>query len=231
MTMIALVSETPRVPFEALTKIASAVSSQLAFDVGPAWGRLPWCVGAAADRASAGGDIVLVLVEADPSVPNALGRHTEGPDGTVYGEIVVSPVLDNGGTLTDGPNSVSSVVSHEVIETFLDAAVSTWDQAADGKLYAHEGCDAVEGDAYQVQGVSVSNFVCPAFFDSSAKTGSRFDFLGKLVEPFTMTPGGYQVVMSGDLTVTQTFGDKMPAWKRVAKAARGRGAQRLAVRP
>lgn len=224
MKTIVLVSKTPRVTLANLEQIARAVSIQIRAQVAPAWGRIPWEVIAAPSPAK--GAVVISVVDDDTSTPDALGWHTEDADGTVFGEILVSPVLDNGGTMTSGPDSVSGVISHECIETFLDAAVSTWDQAADGNLYAHEGCDAVEGDAYGVGGVSVSNFVLPAFFDSQRAKGP-YDHLGLLTAPFTMTPGGYQAIMVGG-AVSQIFGEKMPAWKRVMKARSPRQSARHA---
>jgi hypothetical protein len=232
---LCFVSESPRLSLATLQEIASAVQLQIANHVAPAWGRAPWRVTYAASRGAAPkGAIVVVAVPADPSTPDALGWHTEDADGRVFGEIAVDAVLDNGGTLTEGANSVSCVFSHEAIETFLDAAVSTWDQSAEGALYAHEGCDAVEGDSYLAGQIAVSNFVLPPFFDAQAPKGTRFDFLGKLSAPFTMAPGGYQVMLTAQLdaqgqpvlTATQIFGASMPQWKRSAKLLSRRRATR-----
>jgi hypothetical protein len=223
-----LVSKDPRVTDSDLATIARALRYQLARHVAPAWERSPWLVCHQNPALTIADDaIIFSLVNNDTATPDALGWHTEDETGKVFGEILISPVLDNGGTIIEGSNSVSSVVSHETIETFLDAAVSTWDQAADGNLYAHEGCDAVEGDSYVAQGVAVSNFLLPPFFDSQAPKGSKFDFLGNLTAPFTMSPGGYQAVMSGG-TVTQVFDAHMPLWKRKAKAQSFRQQRRAA---
>jgi hypothetical protein len=48
---------------------------------------------------------------------------------------------------------------------------------------------------YEIDGVWVSDFVTPAWFDSSTQPGeSRFDFRGHIAAPFTILPGGYAEV-------------------------------------
>jgi hypothetical protein len=60
----------------------------------------------------------------------------------------------------------------------------------------YEVCDAVQRENYQIDGVTVSNFVLPLYFTNSEEVGSRNDFLGKRTDgkrlrSFGVNPGGY----------------------------------------
>jgi hypothetical protein len=50
--------------------------------------------------------------------------------------------------------------------------------------------------SYPVNGVSVSNFVTPSWFDPPAGVTAQFDKLGQLPRPFTILKGGYVVYES-----------------------------------
>jgi hypothetical protein len=64
--------------------------------------------------------------------------------------------------------------------------------------------------------VEVSNFVLPAWFDPIPVDGAKFDWLGKLSKPFSMTKGGY-VIVRNQGSVSQVFGEEFPAWKKALK--------------
>jgi hypothetical protein len=83
----------------------------------------------------------------------------------------------------------------------------------------------VEAPTYEVNGVSVSNFVTPSWFDPQAPGGSQFDKLGKLSAPFSILPGGY-VVYSADGKEQQQFGDEFPAWRKQMKSGPAARTQR-----
>jgi hypothetical protein len=151
-----------------------------------------------------------------------LGWHTEGPNGVQYGKVFVNPVLQNGGTPLTGELSVSSVLSHEVVEGWLDPTCSLWVDTNAGKLIAYEGADPVENDSYQIgvgqNPVRVSNFVYPNWFDAQAPKNSRFDYLGRVKGPFLMSKNGYYVSMA-EGQPQQEFDDAehYPAWKQKTK--------------
>jgi hypothetical protein len=63
-----------------------------------------------------------------------------------------------------------------------------------GRLYAYEVCDACEDDSfgYTIDGVLVSDFVYPAWFESFRKAGStQFDRQRHIRRPFDLLRGGY----------------------------------------
>jgi hypothetical protein len=111
------------------------------------------------------------------------------------------------------------VISHEVLEILGDPYITWWADGNDGRQYALEVCDPVEGDAYVIDGVSVSNFVGPRYF--SAGPGP-YDWMRKLSAPFSMSPGGYLIVRSPGGEPSQIFGAEFPAWRRPLKRKRMR---------
>jgi hypothetical protein len=97
---------------------------------------------------------------------------------------------------------VSAVLSHEVLEWWYDPACNDWSDRGRSSV-AKELCDPVEQDWYLIDGVAVSNYILPAWFNPLDKVGP-FDYLGKLTKPFSMTKGGYWIEMV-DGGVRQVF--------------------------
>ena len=59
-------------------------------------------------------------------------------------------------------------------------------------------CDAVEDGEYDIDGVAVSNFVYPSFFESwHAPRSTQFDHLKLVAQPFQTLRNGYQIVSNG----------------------------------
>lgn len=120
---------------------------------------------------------------------------------------------------------------------FIDPNRNLWATNDAGRIYSFEVCDPVEAPTYAVNGVSVSNFVTPAWFDplSVAKEEQRaqrdeetrtthglavetttYDKLGLLEAPFTILKGGYAVYAS-EGKEHQVFGDEFPEWRKQMK--------------
>jgi hypothetical protein len=59
--------------------------------------------------------------------------------------------------------------------------------------YLVEACDPCEADAYaySVQGVAVSDFITPHFYDPVTTSGTRYSFTGAIKAPRQILPGGY----------------------------------------
>jgi hypothetical protein len=172
----------------------------------------------------------VVLLD-DTDEADALGYHDQTPDGRPYGRVFAAPVLNSKGTLLTGANSVSVTLSHEVLEMWWDPQVNLWYEAPDGRIWAGELCDAVEGDSYDITvsgtAVAVSNFVLQPFFDCEPELGARFDFLGTLKKPFTIAPKGYGIIAKNLGKVSYVFGRSYPPKKMETKKLRGsRGLRR-----
>lgn len=215
---VAFVNQSKHVPTDIAAKIAAACSRQLRLHTAPLWNRSAPGVAYVSDALHVldGTRPFYFLDNAD--VADALGYHDVDPHGRPYAKIFVEPILDSGGTLTDGANSVSVTASHEANELFGDEFCNDWSQANDGYSYAKELCDPCEGDGYVMSGTGiwVSDFVLPEYFSDTPEAGARFDYMGKLTAPFTMTAGGYLIRMK-DGKVDQVFADSYPEWKRAGK--------------
>lgn len=214
---IAVVNQSTVVPYA--SPMVGACAYQLSHHVAHAYERTAPHVKLFTDVSvvPAGWDIVAILDDADQA--GALGYHDE-INGRPYGRVFAKTVLDNGGTLNQGPLSVSAVLSHELAELFADAACSEWSDRGDGLEVALELADPVENDCYTVtyrgHDISVSDFVFPSYFDPQA-TGP-YDYLNVLTRPFSIAKGGYLIVRkagpeSQKFNRTLEFGDDLPpAW-------------------
>jgi hypothetical protein len=211
-------------------KIAGACARQLRLHFAPAWSRTAPGVAFVSDEAHLlDGQFPLYFLD-NADVASALGYHDVDSAGRPYGRIFVETVLGNGGTVMDGSNSVSVCASHEALELAGDEFCNQYAQANDGYSYAMELGDPVENDSYVMSGtgVAVSNFVLPEYFSQTPEDGARFDYLGRLAAPFTMTAGGYLIRMR-DGKVGQIFGESYPAWKLPGKRhPAARSARRMA---
>jgi len=59
--------------------------------------------------------------------------------------------------------------------------------------YLVEACDPCEADnfAYSIQGVAVSDFITPHFYDPVTTSGTRYSFTGAITAPRQLLKGGY----------------------------------------
>jgi hypothetical protein len=96
--------------------------------------------------------------------------------------------------------------SHETIEMLVDpsgnrmqsstAIEISGDGVVDGTgqfNYLVEACDPCEanGYGYPIQGIVVSDFLTPHYYDPIVTPGTRYSFTGALTAPRQMLPGGY----------------------------------------
>jgi hypothetical protein len=191
--------------------------AQLQSHAAPAWRLSPMPVVYATSAAAAppGSWVIGVFDDADQA--GDLGWHTEDK-GVIYGRVFARPVLDNGGDALTKPLSIASVLSHEVLETFVDPSCNRWADVDGRHSIALEVGDPVESDSYAIQvdttQVTVSNFVTENWFDPQARSG--FDRMRRCTAPFQMTRGGY-VVQMVDGRVSQRFGEQYPLWRKEMK--------------
>lgn len=201
--IIYIVNKSTIVTDDEVAIMTKACNTQLVKHVAPALFRLAWVVKTASPTFAVPVGSCQIVIMDDPDQAGALGYHTEEEGGIIWGRVFVKPVLEHGGTKLSGNLSVASVLSHEVIETFMDRNVNLWADMMDGREVAVEACDPVEGDSYDItvtykksdHAVSVSNFVTDKWFDSLAAPNSGgFDYMGIVLKPMTMSSGGYMVV-------------------------------------
>lgn len=217
--LIAILNQSTLVTNDQASAMTQAIATQVRMDAAPLWDRSPAAVifytdPKAVPKAAHG----IAIVDTIKNQPQGvLGFHTEDPGGNLWGVVAAKPELDNGGQPTTGDWSVSSVLSHEVLEMYIDPNCNLWANNNAGKAYAFEVCDPVEAPTYDVNGVSVSNFVTPAWFDPQAAATAQFDQLGLLHAAFGILKGGYVVYESAGKE-QQEFGDEFPDWRREMKS-------------
>ena len=192
--------------------MTAAITTQIQ-DVATAWNRAPATVtfynSASAVPAGAYGVAIVPTIDGQPA--GVVGYHAEN-----WGVVAAQPILANAQTLT-GDWSVSSTLSHEVLEMFIDPACNLLAVDGQGSAYSLEVCDPVEAPTYTVNNVSVSNFVTPSWFDPQAPTGARFDKQGQVTAAFTIAAGGYANYVNGG-QVKQQWGAKYPGWRKAMKS-------------
>lgn len=125
----------------------------------------------------------------DAGVPDALGFH-DLLKGFPVSYVSVKAILAAG-------EDVGVTASHELLEMLEDADVSGWKLNPKTKLlWAWEMCDAVEETVYLIDGVKVSNFIYPSFFESwRAADSTKFDYMGELASPYGLLHGGYTLLL------------------------------------
>jgi hypothetical protein len=106
----------------------------------------------------------------DADQPGALAYHDLTPDGLPQSKVFVKTTIDNG-------DLVSVSASHELVEMLVDPAINLMTTGPDPKLvYAYESADPVEALSFKVEGIPMSDFVYPSYFEEFHKPNSvRFD--------------------------------------------------------
>lgn len=183
----ALVNHARDLTDTSLRGMIAALQVQITRDVYPVWG-----LNARLDRYEPGQPIpssrwVLSFFDTADQA-DALGYHDVTPAGLPLGKVFVRTSINAGA-------QVSVVASHELIEMLVDPWINVFiqDQDDTSKYWIREACDAVEADedGYTVNGVRVSDFVTPAYFEPAMSLGG-YDFRGLLTGPLpAMRSGGY----------------------------------------
>lgn len=197
---IALVAEGVQVSISQLTKVASALSKQVQNDFQPIWNTAA-TVDAFAHLEDVPVDYWPIIVMKD--VQGAAGYHQD-KNGQPYS------VVEYG-------NQWSITASHECLEMLADPfgrrlkSGDLPDQAVklglkQGRVrFLVEVCDPSESGqfGYHVNGILVSDFYTPHFFDPVASPGVRYSFTGKIDAPRKILQDGY--ISWQDLTSKHWF--------------------------
>lgn len=145
-------------------------------------------------------------------VQGALGYHDLTPDGLPLSKVFVKTTLQDG-------QKVSVTACHELAEMLVDPAINLWSVGPKNVFYAYEMSDPVEEEEFRIDGIAMSDFVYPAYFEAFRRPNSaQFDYLKKVTRPFQILKGGYAIIMKGG-KVTQIFGSTTKA-KRFKKEDR-----------
>ena len=169
----------------------AALQTQLDRDWQAAWGTTATLVFVTKTQSIPTGNWPIYILD-NSDVSGALGYHDETAAGLPYGRIFAKDDITYGYNWT-------VTLSHELLEMMLDPYVNltVFRQTTNtaGMLYAYEACDACEADnlGYQINGIQVSDFVWPAWFDNTITNtaGHRYDQMNHLTAPFQLYSGGY----------------------------------------
>ena len=126
--------------------------------------------------------------------------------------------------------------SHEVLEMIADPganlyAFGQYRSKHSGRKHwafiSYEVCDAVQEKTYPIDGVRVSDFVTPEWFEPERTRRSvPFSYKKAVHAPFQLAPGGYMDVLRGSRLITV---DGPPLPKKKRKKPRQRNAIRKSV--
>lgn len=182
---IALVSETTNLSFAALAPTSAALQKQVLRDLSAFWG-IRATVDAFAKLEDVPTDYWPMIVQDDLSdFPGAAGIHLDD-NGHPFALISMS----SGWSLT---------ASHECLEMLCDPLGNTVRSGPSPKKgqgrvdFLVEVCDPSEDRqfAYTVNGVVVSDFYTPQYFDPVSVAGQRYSFTGAIKTPRDVLKGGY----------------------------------------
>jgi hypothetical protein len=158
-----------------------AIQTQIDQHVAPAWNMTTTLVWLPKGELPTAGNAQAGFFD-NTDTPGAAAWHDVGPNG----EPLIKVFMDAGGP------SVS--FSHEICETVGDWNAETKVKGLDeqGKEVTmwQEICDPVESNTYQIDGVDVSDFVTPNWFNELPKT-NNMDYLKVLAKQFQIAQGGY----------------------------------------
>lgn len=235
---VAIVNQSTVLTDAQVQAVVPALQLQVTRDFAPIWRRnatLAFYSGANVGSVPATSWWVVVLDTSD--VAGALGYHDLSPAGLPMAKVFAKTAMDNN-------QSWTVTLSHELLEQLVNPYVAEYafeqSSTTAGTLYPLEVGDPCEADAlgYLINGVTVTDFVTPAWFDGWRAAGSaRFDFGGHLTQPLQLASGGYvqtyaatgtgfvQAVQKHELSVPV----KVPAGSRPELLAVAAGQRRVSV--
>jgi len=224
---IAFVNESTVVDDAEAEKIMQALQIQADRDFKPIWGQSTKLTYIQKGCKNPKNMAWLALMD-DSDQAGALGYHDLTNDGLPLGKIFARTDLQYG-------ESVSVTASHELLEMLADPYISYTMLTGQGSQtigYAWEVCDACEDQqfAYDINGIRVSDFVYPAWFQPWRKEGStKFDHLSKITRPLQLIDGGYIGVWTPTSGWQQMNANKVPFHKMRPKVGQRRERRRTPI--
>jgi hypothetical protein len=182
---IAVINSATNLADDELQKIVNACQTQLDRDYAPAWNQTAK-LHLVPRGQSLPTDMWWIAMIDNSDVAGALGYHDLTSAGLPIGKVFVETTKAYG-------DLVSVTTSHEILEMVGDPDINGLVQVGDCN-YAWEMCDACEADqySYEIDGVPVSDFVYPAYFEVTTQRVGPFDFQKRLQGRIpSLLPGGY----------------------------------------
>jgi len=193
LIQVGLVDKTKAIDPELMQAVAAALTIQVTRDLPQFWNVQATVTYEPNASKIPAGVWPVFLVKTLP--PGEGGFHLDQHN-QPYAKVIASPASDEW----------TIDASHETLEMLVDPngnrlQPSTSIQIENGKIvdgtgqfgYLVEACDPCEADnfAYPIQGVAVSDFLTPHFYDAVVTPGTRYSFTGAIKAPRQILPGGY----------------------------------------
>jgi hypothetical protein len=193
LTQVGLVDTTGKLDSELVQAVAAALNVQVQRDLPQYWNVKATVLFLPNSKKIPSGVWPVRLVKSLP--PGEGGFHLDQHN-QPYAKVIATPDSD-GWTVA---------ASHETLEMLVDPAgnrlqASRSIDIVKGKIqdgtgefeYLVEACDPCEADnyGYSIQGVAVSDFITPHFYDPVTVAGTRYSFTGAIKAPRQILPGGY----------------------------------------
>ena len=184
---LALVSESQQIPAGDVQRVSAALQKQVSRDLAPIWD-----ICATVDSFDRLEDVPVgywpIILRDDIGVKGASGVH-EDDNGQPFALVTASASLDEW----------SLTASHEALEMLVDPfgnRLVAGDSPKDdqGRVsFLVEVSDPSEATefAYSSNGILVSDFYTPRFFDPVKAPGVLYSFTGAITEPRKVLKGGY----------------------------------------
>jgi hypothetical protein len=184
LSHIALVAETREIPASELTSVAAALQKQVMRDFSPIW-EVQGTVDAFPHLEDVPVGYWPIVVSDNFHDPDQAGVHLDK-----HGQPIA---------LVQHSQSWSLSASHECLEMLTDPfgnrlIAGQSPKEDQGRVeFLLESCDpcASSNHAYTVNGVLVSDFITPHYFDPVSSAGVRYSFTGAITNPRDVLPGGY----------------------------------------
>jgi hypothetical protein len=223
---VAIVNASTAVQDSQVQAIVPALQTQVHRDFAPVWGVDADLIFVGHGAAPPAGSWWLTVLD-NSDQAGALGYHDLTDEGLPAGKAFA-------GTDIQAGNSWTTTVSHELLEMLGDPDVDlcAYAQKDSGGmiLYAYEVCDACEADSsgYPIDGVLVSDFVYPAWFESfRAPNSTQFDYRKLIAQPFQLLAEGY--ISQFDTSSTDGWTQASPAGRYAARAPVGSRRERRRI--
>ena len=184
INQVALISQTENVSSSQLALASAAIQKQVTRDVSPIWG-----IEATVDSFDRLSNVPLgywQIIIRDAIPFEAQGIHLNRANGQPF-------------ALVEYSENWALTTSHECVEMLVDPSgnrTATANSVApdQGRVqYLIEVCDPSESAAfgYTVNGILVSDFYTPHFFDPVASSGVRYGYTGAITKPLQVLDDGY----------------------------------------
>jgi hypothetical protein len=181
---LALVNESTKIPNSEVAKISAAIQKQLTRDFEPIWD-IRATIDFYENLEDVPADYWPIIIRDDIGFAGADGVHLDG-SGQPY-------------ALVQASDNISLTCAHEclemVVDPFGDRLVASQSlKPGQGRVnYLVEVCDPSEAEdfAYSVNGILVSDFYTPNFFDPVINEATKYSYSGAIKAPLQILPGGY----------------------------------------